>query len=223
MAAAKKGKKTSKPKRSSKGKKKSGNSNFFTTFILILLVLVLIVAAVFLTSNNFNAKNIKIKNEDEDTKSEIVVNKENEKKAATVEEKNKTKTADKKENVKPKEKEIKKESAVKKDETKPKKEFKELKTLEGCWLSSEQGAFITIDQFGYRIDFSNVEASKPLTGNYYFENNLITFTNDGNECNGVDGTYRITFYKKNISLICKDDNCDSRRKILETDWEWIEL
>jgi hypothetical protein len=103
-----------------------------------------------------------------------------------------------------------------------KQEFKELKTMTGSWHSSEQGAFLTMDEYGYRIDFSNVHASKPITGNYRIENNLIVFTSDGSECKNEDGTYRINFFKKNISLTCKSDNCVNRRNILEADWEWLE-
>ena len=103
-----------------------------------------------------------------------------------------------------------------------KEEFKESKTISGSWQSSEQGAFLTMDEYGYRIDFANVHASKPITGSYFIENNLITFTSDGDECYDNDGTYRITFYKKNISLTCKNDECTDRKNILEADWEWLE-
>jgi hypothetical protein len=103
-----------------------------------------------------------------------------------------------------------------------KQEVKVEKTMTGSWHSSEQGAFLTMDEFGYRIDFSNVHASKPITGNYRIENNLIIFSSDGSECKGEDGTYRINFFKKNISLTCKSDDCTNRRNILEADWEWLE-
>jgi hypothetical protein len=81
---------------------------------------------------------------------------------------------------------------------------------------------LTLDEYGYRIDFFGVDASKPITGNYSIEKNLIIFTNDDGECKD-SGTYRITFYKNNFSLIAKDDDCNSRRNILEADWEWIEI
>lgn len=212
MATAKNGKKTSGSKKSSKSKKKSGNSSFFTRFILILLVLAMIVAAILFSLKNFSFEKIQVKNDTNEKQTEIVVKREEEKKTVKHEEKKA---------VKPEVSTPKKEEPKKEEKTK--KNHNELKTIEGCWLSSEQGAFITIDQFGYRIDFSNVDASKPLTGNYYIENNLITFTSDGNECGGLEGTYRITFYKKNISLICKKDDCTTRRNILEADWEWVEI
>jgi hypothetical protein len=115
------------------------------------------------------------------------------------------------------------ENEVKKQEPKTQKSKSESKTLSGSWLSSEQGASLTLDEYGYRIDFFGVDASKPITGNYSIEKNLIIFTSDDSDCNGLDGTYRITFYKKDFSLIAKDDKCSSRRNILEADWEWIEI
>lgn len=211
MATAKKGKKTSSPKKGAKTKKKKTISRFLTKFLLIFIVLSLIAAAVLFTLKNFNIDITKVKNEGDVEKTEIPT----------------------KDETKPKADETQMKTEIKSDATDPqkqdtsnetkdiKKEFKELKTLSGCWHSTEQGAFITIDEYGYRIDFSNVDASRPMTGNYFIENNLITFTSDGNECED-DGTYRITFYKKNISLSCKNDECTDRRNILEADWEWVE-
>ena len=211
MATAKKGKKTSSPKKSAKTKKKKATSGFFTKFLLIFIMLSLIAAAVLFTLKNFNIDITKVKKEKDIIKTEILANDaktKSDKVEVKTEQKNET-SVTQKQDAPPEAKEIK-------------KEFKELKTLNGCWHSTEQGAFITIDEYGYRIDFSNVDASKPMTGNYFIENNLITFTSDGNECDGLDGTYRITFYKKNISLSCKNDECTDRRNVLEADWEWVE-
>ncbi len=226
MAEAKKGKKTGAAKKGSKPKKKSNKKvslNFFSKIMLTLLLIAVIACAIFLTLSNFNSNEKKVK---VTPKQEVSIKqddnaKKNDNKVKS-KDKKETKTEIKKETKTEKKTEVKKEES-KLPETEPKKEFKELKTLNGCWLSSEQGASLTMDDYGYRIDFFGVDASKPITGNYSIENNLIVFTSDGSDCNGVDGSYRITFYKKNISLICKDDKCSSRRNILEADWEWIEI
>lgn len=234
MAEAKKGKKTGAAKKGSKPKKKSNKKvslNFFSKIMLTLLLIAVIACAIFLTLSNFNNREKKIKvtpkqevsikqddkakKNDKEVKSEV---KKEDKKETKTEVKKETKTEVKSE----KKTEVKKEES-KLPETEPKKEFKELKTLNGCWLSNEQGASLTMDDYGYRIDFFGVDASKPITGNYSIEKNLIIFTSDGSDCNGLDGTYRITFYKKDFSLIAKDDKCSSRRNILEADWEWIEI
>lgn len=226
MEAAKKGKKTGTPKKGSKPKKKSNKKsslNIFSKIMLTLLLLAVIVCAIFLTLSNFNNKEQK---NEETPKQEVSIKQDNKTKKndnkVKSKDKKETKTEIKKETKTEKKTEVKNEES-KLPETEPKKEFKELKTLNGCWLSNEQGASLTMDDYGYRIDFFGVDASKPITGNYSIEKNLIIFTSDGSDCNGVDGSYRITFYKKNISLICKDDKCSSRRNILEADWEWIEI
>ena len=211
MATAKKGKKTSSPKKSAKTKKNKANSGFFTKFLLIFIVLSLIAAAVLFTLKNFNIDITKVEKEKDIIKTEILAND-----AKTKSDKVEVKTEQKNETS------VTQKQDAPQEAKEIKKEFKELKTLNGCWHSTEQGAFITIDEYGYRIDFSNVDASKPMTGNYFIENNLITFTSDGNECDGLDGTYRVTFYKKNISLSCKNDECTDRRNVLEAEWEWVE-
>ena len=212
MATAKKGKKTSSPKKGAKTKKKKANYGFFTKFLLIFIVLSLIAAAILFTLKNFNIDITKVEKEKDIIKTEILAND-----AKTKSDKVEVKTGQKNETATPQKQDSPKEAKE------IKKEFKELKTLNGCWHSTEQGAFISIDEYGYRIDFSNVDASKPMTGNYFIENNLVTFTSDGNECDGLDGTYRVTFYKKNISLSCKNDECTDRRNVLEADWEWMEI
>lgn len=228
MATTKKGKKTPQAKKGSKPKKnnKKNNIGIFPKIMLILLFLAVMTTAIFMILSNFRSGATNTKENVE------VVIKHEKKDAAEKKEPAKTTksedvSASKKEEAAPKassdtSKEVK--ETPKTDEAIDiKKTFKEENKISGCWLSSEQGASLTMDDYGYRIDFFGVDASKPITGNYSIEKNLIVFTSDGSDCNGVEGTYRITFYKKNISLICKDDKCSSRRNILEADWEWIEI
>lgn len=231
MATTEKAKKAAKPKKGSKGKKKTkknSSMNFFSKIMMALLFISIITIAVFLIAGNFK------KDDDGKPKTELSLESkkkskaENESKTETkVEVKGKTsvkeiqKDCEKKE---PKKETAKTEIEVKKQETKEQKQKSESKskTLSGSWLSSEQGASLTLDEYGYRIDFFGIDASKPMTGNYSIEKNLIIFTSDDKDCKGT-GTYRITFYKDNFSLIAKDDDCKKRRNILEADWEWIKI
>lgn len=238
MATTKKGmkktapKKTSKPKKSNK-KNKSGN--IFAKILLSVIIVAAIAYIVSLFSDNIKARFGQAKDNEE----LIVKNTDdNEKKDASA-----TTTPVKKQDNPKHEEEVKKPE-VKKEETKKetpkveqtkpakkkqtevidlKKEFKENQTLSGCWFSTTQGSALTMDEYGYRIDFSGVDASEPITGKYNVEGNQIIFLNDNSGCKGIEGTYRITFDKKNISLDCKDDECKERRNVLETEWEWIEL
>lgn len=231
MATTEKAKKAAKPKKGSKGKKKTKKNtsmNFFSKIMMALLFISIITIAVFLVAGNFK--------KDDNDKPKTELSFESKKKSKTEKEsktetkvvvKGKTsvkeiqKDCEKKE---PKKETAKTEIEVKKQESKEQKQKSESKskTLSGSWLSSEQGASLTLDEYGYRIDFFGVDASKPMTGNYSIEKNLIIFTSDDKDCKGT-GTYRITFYKDNFSLIAKDDDCKKRRNILEADWEWIKI
>ena len=245
MAAAKKGKKTSKPKSGSKKKKTNNNMNFFMKFMLVLLLLAVLAGAVFYTLKNFNAADSGQRSAVSGQQSAVSGQQSNDKGLMANDERQKANDErqkakgegqrandeGQKANVESKKPEAKSQQPTVNSQTKVnaeektavlKQEVKESKTMSGSWQSSEQGAFLTMDKYGYRIDFANVHASKPITGSYFIENNLVTFTSDGDECYDSDGTYRITFYKKNISLTCKNDDCTDRKNILEADWEWLE-
>ncbi len=220
MATAKKGKKSSSPKRGSKKKKNINNMNSFSKFMLILLLVAVLVGAVFYTLKNF-----KIANDQQSAASSQHTTANSQKPKDNSQKPKADSQQATANNQQPKANSQKTTSTKANAEEKTavlKQEFKEAKTMSGSWQSSEQGAFLTMDEYGYRIDFANVHASKPMTGSYFIENNLITFTSDGDECYDNDGTYRITFYKKNISLTCKNDECTDRKNILEADWEWLE-
>lgn len=233
MATTEKAKKAAKPKKGGKGKKKSkknSSMNFFSKIMLTLLFISIIAIAALLIAGNFKTDN-KDKPKTElslESKKELKTEKKSKTEAKEdVKEETSAKELQK-ENKKeePKKETAKTETEIKKQETKPQKSKSkpesESKSLSGSWLSSEQGASLTLDEYGYRIDFFGVDASKPMTGNYTIDRNLIVFTSDDNDCKD-SGTYRITFYKNNFSLIAKDDECAKRRSILEADWEWIEI
>ena len=221
MAAAKKGKKTSKPKSGSKKKKTNNNMNFFMKFMLVLLLLAVLAGAVFYTLKNFNAADSGQQSAISGQQSAVSGQQSNDKGLMANDEGQRANGESKQPEAKSQQTTITKVNAEEKTAA-LKQEVKESKTMSGSWQSSEQGAFLTMDKYGYRIDFANVHASKPITGSYFIENNLVTFTSDGDECYDSDGTYRITFYKKNISLTCKNDDCTDRKNILEADWEWLE-
>ena len=210
MATTEKAKKAAKPKKGSKGKKKTkknSSMNFFSKIMMALLFISIITIAVFLIAGNFK--------KDDDGKPKTELSLESKKKSkAENESKTETKVKVKeetsikeiqKETIKeePKKETAKTETEVKKQETKTQKSESESKseskskTLSGSWLSSEQGASLTLDEYGYRIDFFGVDASKPMTGNYTIEKNLIVFTSDDKDCKG-SGTYRFPFKSQSI-------------------------
>ena len=225
MEAAKKGKKTSKPKKGSKTKKKSkknNSMNFFTKFMLIILLLAILTASVFIllktTSQQDNKSTSVVKTEsrkDAKTESRKVAETES-RKVAETESRKVAETESHKVAETESRKDVKTESDLKKT-------FKEQQNISGSWLSTEQGASLTIDNYGYRIDFFGIDASAPMTGMIIIKDNSINFISDGRDCKNEEGSYKLTFDKKNIRLVCKKDECVKRRNILEASWEWIEL
>ena len=205
MATTKKGKKTSKPKKGSKPKKKSKKNNsmgFFGKFMLSILLLAILLIGVLIVVKNINLNNTLNK----DVKTEVVVKNTN----IDIDTDTDTDT-----------KSTAKSQQPKANSQKPKANSQE--SISGSWLSSEQGASLTIDNYGYRIDFFGVDASAPMTGMIIIEDNKISFISNGRDCKNEEGSYKITFNKKNIRLVCKKDDCTKRRNILEADWEWLEI
>lgn len=222
MATTKKGKKTSKPKKGSKPKKKSKKNNsmgFFGKFMLSILLLAILLIGVLIVVKNINLNNTLNK----DVKTEVVV------KNTNIDTDTDTKstansqqpTVNSKKPTANSQQPIAKSQKPIANSQKPKVNSQE--SISGSWLSSEQGASLTIDNYGYRIDFFGVDASAPMTGMIIIEDNKISFISNGRDCKNEEGSYKITFNKKNIRLVCKKDDCTKRRNILEADWEWMEI
>lgn len=212
MATTKKGKKTSKPKKGSKPKKKSKKNNsmgFFGKFMLSILLLAILLIGVLIVVKNINLNNTLNK----DVKTEVVVKNTN----IDTDTDTGTDTKSTANSQKP----IANSQQPKANSQKQKANSQE--SISGSWLSSEQGASLTIDNYGYRIDFFGVDASAPMTGMIIIEDNKISFISNGRDCKNEEGSYKITFNKKNIRLVCKKDDCTKRRNILEADWEWMEI
>ena len=212
MATTKKGKKTSKPKKGSKPKKKSKKNNsmgFFGKFMLSILLLAILLIGVLIVVKNINLNNTLNK----DVKTEVVVKNTN----IDTDTDTDTDTKSTANSQQP----TAKSQQPKANSQKPKANSQE--SISGSWLSSEQGASLTIDNYGYRIDFFGVDASAPMTGMIIIEDNKISFISNGRDCKNEEGSYKITFNKKNIRLVCKKDDCTKRRNILEADWEWMEI
>ena len=230
MATTKKGKKTSKPKKGSKPKKKSKKNNsmgFFGKFMLSILLLAILLIGVLIVAKNINLNNtlnkdvkteVVVKNTNIDTNTDTDTDTDTDTKSTANSQQPKVKSQKSKdESQKP----IANSQKPKANSQKPKVNSQE--SISGSWLSSEQGASLTIDNYGYRIDFFGVDASAPMTGMIIIEDNKISFISNGRDCKNEEGSYKITFNKKNIRLVCKKDDCTKRRNILEADWEWMEI
>lgn len=207
---AKKVKKTmGKPKKKS-GSKKKKPGNTITKLIVIIFVLIL---AVFLIFSVFRQSGNTHKVERAKEQKVKVVEKEAEKKVET-----------------PKVEEKVEEKKVKKEETKADKKAEKKaeetkiveKSITGTWQSTTGGAFLTMGNNEYRLDFMGIDSDKPIIGTYSVDGDLITFRNKKDPCIDVKGLYEVRFDKNEIGFKCKSDDCTKRKATLPTEWEWLD-
>jgi cytoskeletal protein RodZ len=224
---AKKVKKAIKPKKKSGSKKKS--NSFITKLIVIIFVLILaffLIFSVFKPGSKIqnpeakttqvveNQQNNDIKPIDnpkpqEEPKEEV---KEDVKQDVKEEPKVEVKTEDKSEGNKKSKKEEQKAAETKAVE----------QSITGTWMSTTEGAVLTMGNNEYRLDFMGVDSGQPLIGTYSVEGDLITFVNKKDPCKDVKGLYVVKFNKQEIGFKCKSDDCTKRKATLPTDWEWLD-
>ena len=228
MATTKKGKKKTTPKKTSKPKKnnkKNKSISLFGKFILILLLVAVLVSGILIVLKNINSSN-RLSNDD---KTEVVVKHTDTKTTSQQPIANSQQSkANSQQPTANSQQPTAKSQQPKANSQQPKANSQKLTAnsqefLSGSWLSTEQGASLTIDNYGYRIDFFGVDASEPIIGKIIIDDKNIIFNSDDGSCRNTEGKYKITFNKKDIRLICKDDECTKRRNVLEADWEWIEI
>lgn len=94
-------------------------------------------------------------------------------------------------------------------------------SINGYWLSTSEGAVLTMNDDSYSIDFAGIDASNPIAGTYKLQDKKIIFSTDAGSCKGEIGIYRIILDKHDIKFICEDDNCLKRKATLTTEWEWL--
>ena len=95
-------------------------------------------------------------------------------------------------------------------------------SITGTWMSTTGGAFLTMGNNEYRLDFMGVDSDKPIIGTYSVSGDLITFVNKQDPCKDVEGKYEVRFNKQEIGFKCKSDECTKRKATLPTEWEWLD-
>lgn len=91
--------------------------------------------------------------------------------------------------------------------------------IEGTWVSTDNGAMLTIKGTNFTIDFPSVESGKPITGTIQFIGNeftVISKTLQG--CEQINGSY--SFDHKGEDLVVKaiNDSCSKRKNSFESSW-----
>lgn len=195
---------TSKTKKPGKPRKKSGGQKpsrkgtgksmgLFAKFFITLLIIAMIAIAILMVAKSLSNSGGKVSSKDIMETSVTV--------SQGKEEKKEPEYAEKKPVEKPSEKPSKQKTIIE-------------RTIEGNWMSVMEGATLTMKDSKYRIDFSGIDAGKPIIGTYKVEGDTITFDNEG--------VYKIGITNKNIKFVCQKDKAVKRKAALEFEWEWFE-
>lgn len=211
---AKKGKKSiGKPAKKSGSKKKSNGA--ITKILVVIFVLIL---AFFLIFSVFRPGS---RNQDRNVQQTTIT--ENQQNANVNPADEATPTEEPKGEVK---EEVKKEENTDKQMSKKEeKKAAETKAVEqsisGKWMSTTGGAFLTMGNNSYTIDFMGVDGGKQINGTYSVDGDIITMVNTEDPCKDVIGIYEVKFDNQEIGFKCKSDDCTKRKAVLPTEWSWL--
>ena len=93
--------------------------------------------------------------------------------------------------------------------------------IEGTWVSTYDGAMLTITGLSFSLELSGVDAAAKMTGNIAVEGNIVTFVYiTGNEsCNNIEGHYLYSV-EDNGDLFFKliKDQCSGRTERMSVSW-----
>lgn len=202
-----------KKKPSGKGKKKKKKVKL-TTFGKILFTLIILSIIFFLVWGTYKLLNKKNKTDNNTEVTEIVKN-DISASVKDIKKEEKKKEPEKTTNDKDTSKTEKPVAEHVNDKTNIKA------SINGYWLSTSEGAVLTMNDDSYSIDFAGIDASNPIAGTYKLQDKKIIFSTDAGSCKGEIGIYRIILDKHDIKFICEDDNCLKRKATLTTEWEWL--
>jgi Ulp1 family protease len=92
--------------------------------------------------------------------------------------------------------------------------------LHGTWVSTENGAMLTVENSGFTIDFPSVEAIKPMKGTINVSKNSFVVVNkrDALTCPEIEGNYDFEFKGEDLIIKLKKDKCSQRASQLNASW-----
>lgn len=92
--------------------------------------------------------------------------------------------------------------------------------LEGTWISTANGAMMTIKGETFSIDFPSVEYALPMKGKIKVEKETAVFTSSkpSDECGLNEGIYTYKLSNDDLFLSLKKDACRPRTTQLGTKW-----
>ncbi len=91
--------------------------------------------------------------------------------------------------------------------------------LEGTWINSSNGTMLSIRKQAFSIDFSSVEAEKPISGSIHINGNKFVVETpllDG--CNDGRGTYEYSLAGDDLTISTLQDACTRRKLVFAAVW-----
>ncbi len=92
--------------------------------------------------------------------------------------------------------------------------------LDGTWVSTENGAMLTLQNETYLIDFPSVDRITPLKGHFVVKEQKITFLATGSDesCGTEPGQYSFDFLGKDLKFKTISDKCEKRSRSIGAVW-----
>jgi hypothetical protein len=100
------------------------------------------------------------------------------------------------------------------------KQNKNKSSIDGTWVSTTNGAMLSLENESYLIDFPSVEKIEPLNGHFVVKDKNITFiaTGKSEACGTEPGQYTFSFVEKDLVFNMIGDKCDKRSKSITARW-----
>jgi len=92
--------------------------------------------------------------------------------------------------------------------------------LQGTWVSTMNGAMMTIAGETFALDFPSIEFKKPVKGVLKAVKASFTITDtEGDQgCGNQEGVYLYSIKGEELTIIRKKDNCSKRASTLDATW-----
>ncbi len=93
-------------------------------------------------------------------------------------------------------------------------------SIDGTWVSTSNGAMLSLENETYLIDFPSVEKIKPLNGHFVVKDKNITFIATGKDdaCGTEPGQYSFSIMEDDLVFNKISDKCDKRAKSITARW-----
>lgn len=108
----------------------------------------------------------------------------------------------------------------KKEDSENKPKNNSANSIDGTWVSTANGAMLSLENETYLIDFPSVEKIKPLNGHFVVKDKNITFIATGKDeaCGTEPGQYLFSFVENDLVFTLVSDKCEKRSRSISARW-----